>query len=76
MVFQVSIVAMQRGEQLLPFKTRSGDTLEILYLEELSAEVSVGFISICWFKFSFCVSIWVKRISVLSVGGVCEGAPV
>uniref|UniRef100_A0AAX7SKF5 Transmembrane protein 43 n=1 Tax=Astatotilapia calliptera TaxID=8154 RepID=A0AAX7SKF5_ASTCA len=34
----VSIVAMQRGEQLLPFKTRSGDTLEILYLEELSAE--------------------------------------
>uniref|UniRef100_A0A669EYX9 Transmembrane protein 43 n=1 Tax=Oreochromis niloticus TaxID=8128 RepID=A0A669EYX9_ORENI len=37
-VFQVSIVAMQRGEQLLPFKTKSGDTLEILYLEELSAE--------------------------------------
>lgn len=34
----VSIVAMQRGEQLLPFKTKSGDTLEILYLEELSAE--------------------------------------
>lgn len=34
----VSIVAMQRGEQLMPFKTRSGDTLEILYLEELSAE--------------------------------------
>lgn len=40
-VFQVSIVAMQRGDQLRPFKTRSGDTLEILYLEELSAEVSV-----------------------------------
>lgn len=34
----VSIVAMQRGEQLLPFKTKSGDTLEIIYLEELSAE--------------------------------------
>ncbi|CAJ1052087.1 transmembrane protein 43 [Xyrichtys novacula] len=34
----VSIVAMQRGEQLLPFKTKSGDTLEILYEEELSAE--------------------------------------
>lgn len=34
----VSIVAIQRGEQLLPFKTKSGDTLEILYLEELSAE--------------------------------------
>ncbi|KAG7244575.1 hypothetical protein INR49_029594 [Caranx melampygus] len=34
----VSIVAMQRGEHLMPFKTKSGDTLEILYLEELSAE--------------------------------------
>ncbi|XP_060925776.1 transmembrane protein 43 [Limanda limanda] len=34
----VSIVAMQRGERLLPFKTKSGDTLEILYLEDLSAE--------------------------------------
>ncbi|KAK2862103.1 hypothetical protein Q5P01_001636 [Channa striata] len=34
----VSLVAMQRGEQLMPFKTKSGDTLEILYLEELSAE--------------------------------------
>lgn len=34
----VSIVAMQRGEQLVPFKTKSGDTLEILYLEDLSAE--------------------------------------
>lgn len=34
----VSVVAMQRGEQLVPFKTKSGDTLEILYLEELSAE--------------------------------------
>ncbi|XP_072238250.1 transmembrane protein 43 isoform X1 [Leuresthes tenuis] len=34
----VSIVAMQRGEGLFPFKTRSGDILELLYLEELSAE--------------------------------------
>lgn len=34
----VSVVAMQEGEQLVPFKTKSGDTLEILYLEELSAE--------------------------------------
>ncbi|XP_019956991.1 transmembrane protein 43 [Paralichthys olivaceus] len=34
----VSIVAMQRGEQLMAFKTKSGDTLEILYLEDLSAE--------------------------------------
>lgn len=44
-VFQVSIVAMQREEQLMPFRTKSGDTLEILYLEELSAEVSVDLIS-------------------------------
>ncbi|XP_077386991.1 transmembrane protein 43 [Festucalex cinctus] len=34
----VSIVAKQSGEQLLSFKTKSGDVLEILYLEELSAE--------------------------------------
>ncbi|XP_066527839.1 transmembrane protein 43 [Hoplias malabaricus] len=34
----VSVVAMQKEKKLVPFKTRSGDTLEILYLEELSAE--------------------------------------
>ncbi|TWW62084.1 Transmembrane protein 43, partial [Takifugu flavidus] len=34
----VSIVAMQRGVQLGPFKTKSGNTLEILYLGELTAE--------------------------------------
>ncbi|MEQ2291856.1 hypothetical protein AMECASPLE_017170 [Ameca splendens] len=34
----VSIVAMQREEKLLPFKTKSGDFLEIIYLEELTAE--------------------------------------
>ncbi|XP_024126936.1 transmembrane protein 43 [Oryzias melastigma] len=34
----VSIVAMQRGEQLVSFKTKSGDVLEILYEEDLSAE--------------------------------------
>lgn len=32
---------MQRGEQLMAFKTKSGDFLEILYLEELTAEVTV-----------------------------------
>lgn len=31
---------MQAEEQLKPFKTKSGDTLEILYLGELTAEVS------------------------------------
>ncbi|XP_049589557.1 transmembrane protein 43 [Syngnathus scovelli] len=34
----VSIVAKQSGDKLLAFKTKSGDVLEILYLEELSAE--------------------------------------
>ncbi|XP_078802946.1 transmembrane protein 43 isoform X2 [Oryzias latipes] len=34
----VSIVAMQRGEQLVAFKTKAGHLLEILYEEELSAE--------------------------------------
>lgn len=33
---------MQRGEQLMAFKTKSGDFLEILYLEELTAEVTLG----------------------------------
>lgn len=34
----VSVVAMQKGETLIPFKTKSGDSLEILYLEEHSAQ--------------------------------------
>ncbi|XP_053724007.1 transmembrane protein 43-like [Synchiropus splendidus] len=33
----VSVVAKQRGGQLIPYKTRSGDALEILYEEDLSA---------------------------------------
>ncbi|KAB5536757.1 hypothetical protein PHYPO_G00111050 [Pangasianodon hypophthalmus] len=35
---KVSVVAMQKEDKLMPFKTKSGDTLEILYLEELTAE--------------------------------------
>uniref|UniRef100_A0AAV2M7Y9 Transmembrane protein 43 n=1 Tax=Knipowitschia caucasica TaxID=637954 RepID=A0AAV2M7Y9_KNICA len=38
----VSVVAMQRGAQLMPFKTKSGDILEFLYLESLSAEEIFG----------------------------------
>ncbi|XP_057701794.1 transmembrane protein 43 [Corythoichthys intestinalis] len=34
----ISVVAKQKGEKLLPFKTKSGDVLEILYLDDLSAE--------------------------------------
>ncbi|CAL8338537.1 unnamed protein product [Merluccius merluccius] len=34
----VSVVAMQSGVNLKSFKTRAGDKLEILYLEELSAQ--------------------------------------
>ncbi|XP_016113394.1 transmembrane protein 43 [Sinocyclocheilus grahami] len=35
---KVSVVAMQQSNQLKPFRTRSGDVLEILYLGDLSAE--------------------------------------
>lgn len=35
---KVSVVAMQQGDQLKPFRTRSGDVLEILYMGDLSAE--------------------------------------
>ncbi|XP_047664439.1 transmembrane protein 43 isoform X2 [Tachysurus fulvidraco] len=35
---KVSVVAMQKEDKLMPFKTKSGDTLEILYLEELTPE--------------------------------------
>uniref|UniRef100_A0A8C8HJM5 Transmembrane protein 43 n=1 Tax=Oncorhynchus tshawytscha TaxID=74940 RepID=A0A8C8HJM5_ONCTS len=34
----VSVVAMQSYDTLKPFRTKSGDTLEIIYLEELTAE--------------------------------------
>uniref|UniRef100_A0A673L1F2 Transmembrane protein 43-like n=1 Tax=Sinocyclocheilus rhinocerous TaxID=307959 RepID=A0A673L1F2_9TELE len=34
----VSVVAMQQSNQLKPFRTRSGDVLEILYTGDLSAE--------------------------------------
>lgn len=57
-VFQVSIVAMQRGEHLMPFKTKSGDTLEILYLEELSAEVTEALFSVgLYFPFLFVLAL-------------------
>ena len=52
---------MQKTEQLKPFKTRSGDTLEILYLEDLSAEVSVDLFhilnAVCFVLFVF---LWEK----------------
>nr|XP_056712518.1 transmembrane protein 43 [Euleptes europaea] len=34
----VTIIARQRGDHLVSYKTKSGDALEILYPEELSAE--------------------------------------
>ncbi|XP_054834124.1 transmembrane protein 43 [Eublepharis macularius] len=34
----VTIIARQRGDHLVSYKTKSSDTLEILYLDELSAE--------------------------------------
>ncbi|KAI1890330.1 hypothetical protein AGOR_G00152620 [Albula goreensis] len=33
-----SVVAKQKGDQLVSFKTKSGDELEILYLEDLTAQ--------------------------------------
>lgn len=68
-VFQVSIVAMQRGEQLMPFKTRSGDTLEILYLEELSAEVSVILLHLLDTAVVVCLLCLVNTYSTLGSGG-------
>ncbi|KAF4789444.1 Transmembrane protein [Turdus rufiventris] len=35
---KVSVIARQRGDQLIPYHTKSGDVLEILYPGELSAE--------------------------------------
>uniref|UniRef100_A0A8C5FVP1 Transmembrane protein 43 n=1 Tax=Gadus morhua TaxID=8049 RepID=A0A8C5FVP1_GADMO len=37
-VWETIVVAMQSGENLKSYKTRSGDRLEFLYLEELSAQ--------------------------------------
>uniref|UniRef100_A0A8B9L4B6 Transmembrane protein 43 n=1 Tax=Astyanax mexicanus TaxID=7994 RepID=A0A8B9L4B6_ASTMX len=34
----VSVVAMQKGDGLTAFRTRAGDSLEMLYMEELTAE--------------------------------------
>ncbi|KAM4721235.1 transmembrane protein 43 [Rhinophrynus dorsalis] len=34
----VSVIARQRGGELVPYKTKSGDALEVLYLGTLSAE--------------------------------------
>ncbi|XP_053326337.1 transmembrane protein 43 [Spea bombifrons] len=34
----VSVIARQRGEVLMPYKTKSGDTLELLYMGTHSAE--------------------------------------
>uniref|UniRef100_A0A8D0HMQ1 Transmembrane protein 43 n=1 Tax=Sphenodon punctatus TaxID=8508 RepID=A0A8D0HMQ1_SPHPU len=34
----VTVIARQRGDQLVPYQTKTGDILQILHLEELSAE--------------------------------------
>ena len=38
--WQVSIVARQQGGRLSPYHTKSGNSLEILYPGEMSAEVT------------------------------------
>lgn len=37
---QVTVIARQRGDQLLPYSTKSGDTLLLLHHGDFSAEVS------------------------------------
>lgn len=37
---QVTVIARQRGDQLVPYSTRSGDTLLLLHHGDFSAEVS------------------------------------
>ena len=37
---QVTVIARQRGDQLVPFSTKSGDTLLLLHHGDFSAEVS------------------------------------
>lgn len=62
------MVAMQTGESLKPFKTKSGDTLEILYLEELSAQVRLHVIQFYLGKYPhLCVSAPVGGKRVLSM---------
>lgn len=36
---KVTVIARQRGDQLVPYHTKSGDVLQILYPGDLSAEV-------------------------------------
>lgn len=37
---QVTVIARQRGDQLVPYSTKSGDTLLLLHHGDFSAEVS------------------------------------
>ena len=43
----MSVVAKQMGEQLMPYKTKSGVALELLYMEELTAEVCPVCVCVC-----------------------------
>ena len=65
---QVSVVAMQSGEHLKSYKTRSGDRLEFLYLEDLSAQV--GRLVMHPLRFFSC-SVIVKKLFTAAVSS-CE----
>lgn len=39
---QVTVIARQRGDQLVPYSTKSGDTLLLLHHGDFSAEVSAA----------------------------------
>lgn len=45
---QVTVIARQRGDQLVPYSTKSGDTLLLLHHGDFSAEVSCCCPSVCW----------------------------
>lgn len=54
----------------MPYRTKAGGALELLYLEELSAEVDLD-VALCLFRL-------VRNSPLTAVcptGGVCEGPP-
>ena len=86
---QVSVVAMQSGEHLKSYKTRSGDRLEFLYLEDLSAQVGLlvmhplRFVPCSVIVYSSRFKLWsISTVYsdfveyILSLGSIWEGAPV
>lgn len=51
---QVTVIARQRGDQLVPYSTKSGDTLLLLHHGDFSPEVSCHLL---WWR-DWCLSPW------------------